>query len=189
MTRRSVARSRFECSTLGVVLPSACYVGTAVHLLQRSQAVRSWRGTGPPYPGRMDAVIRTAEPGDIAAVLTLWVEADAETSHTDDVEGLSCLMAHDPAALLVAVADGRIVGSVIAAWDGWRGSIYRLAVHPAHRRQGLGRRLVSEAGSRLARLGARRLQAIVVGSEPTASGYWRASGWDEQTDRLRFVKG
>ena len=28
-----------------------------------------------------------------------------------------------------------MVGSLIAAWDGWRGSFYRLAVHPERRRQ------------------------------------------------------
>ncbi len=87
-------------------------------------------------------------------MLELWTAADAEPSHTDDAVSLAALVAHDPAALVVAEEHGRIVGSVIAAWDGWRGSIYRLVVAPSHRRQGLARRLVGHAEDRLSEAGA-----------------------------------
>jgi ribosomal protein S18 acetylase RimI-like enzyme len=78
---------------------------------------------------------------------------------------------------------------VIAAWDGWRGSIYRLVVAPSHQRQGLARRLVGHAETRLSAVGARRLQAIVVETEDRAVGFWTAVDWERQTERLRFVKG
>jgi ribosomal protein S18 acetylase RimI-like enzyme len=137
----------------------------------------------------MTTAIRLAAVSDACAVIDLWREADAAPSHTDDVESLTHLIEHDPEALIVADADGRIVGSVIAAWDGWRGSVYRLAVAPDHRRRRLGRRLVARAEERLAAIGAVRLQAIVVESDAQATGFWRASGWRQQVDRLRFVKG
>jgi ribosomal protein S18 acetylase RimI-like enzyme len=38
----------------------------------------------------------------------------------------------------VAEGDGEIVGALIAAWDGWRGNMYRLAVREGHRREGIG---------------------------------------------------
>ena len=78
---------------------------------------------------------------------------------------------------------------MIAAWDGWRGSVYRLVVAPSHRRLGLGGRLLQAAEDRLFGAGAVRLQAIVVEMSPKATGFWRASGWEEQDHRLRFVKG
>jgi hypothetical protein len=84
----------------------------------------------------MTISIRPGRPGDVAHVLELWSAADAEPSHTDDAYSLAALVAHDPAALVVAEEHERIVGSVIAAWDGWRGSVYRLVVAPSHRRQG-----------------------------------------------------
>ena len=71
-----------------------------------------------------------------------------------------------------------------------RGSIYRLVVAPGHRRQGLGRLLLARAEARLQEAGAVRAQAIVVElDELPAVGFWRASGWEEQTERIRFVKG
>src|SRR5271155_1882948 len=130
---------------------------------------------------------RPASDADIPAVLALWRESEAEPSHTDNGDCLARLVAHDPGALIIVETEGRIVASVIAGWDGWRGSIYRLAVAPSHRRRGLGRQLVREAERRLAEIGAIRLQAIVVESYPRARAFWRASGWEQQKERLRFV--
>jgi ribosomal protein S18 acetylase RimI-like enzyme len=132
--------------------------------------------------------LRTGRLSDVDPVLRLWVAAGAEATHTDDVESLSALVADDPSALIVAEEDGSIVGSVIAAWDGWRGSVYRLVVAPSHRRLGLGRQLLGEAEARLSAVGAVRLQAIVVETERKAMGFWRESGWDRQVDRVRFVR-
>jgi ribosomal protein S18 acetylase RimI-like enzyme len=134
-------------------------------------------------------LIRPARAEDIEEVLALWSDAEAEPTRTDDAASLELLLGHDPSALLVAEVDGSLVGTVVSGWDGWRGSIYRLVVHPRHRRQGLARQLLSEAESRLTKLGARRMQAIVVASDQRATGFWETSGWDEQVDRLRFVKG
>lgn len=137
----------------------------------------------------MTPSIRSAQAADLQAVLALWKDADAEPSHTDDADSLGQLIAHDADALIVADAEGLVVGSVIAAWDGWRGSIYRLAVAPKYRRAGLGRRLLREAENRLAMLGAARLQAIVVETDVQATAFWRQTAWEQQAERLRFVAG
>jgi ribosomal protein S18 acetylase RimI-like enzyme len=134
----------------------------------------------------MTAGFRTALPADIPDVLRLWREAAVEPTTTDDAGSLGRLLDHDPGALIVA-DDGVLVGSVMATFDGWRGSIYRLAVAPAHRRTGLGRRLLGAAEQRLAGLGATRLQAVVVDTDDRATGFWRGSGWEQQAGRLRFV--
>jgi ribosomal protein S18 acetylase RimI-like enzyme len=98
-------------------------------------------------------LIRPAHSEDIEEVLALWSDAEAEPTHTDNAASLQLLLRHDPGSLLVSELDGRVVGTVISGWDGWRGSIYRLVVHPRHRRQGLARQLPSEAESRLTKLG------------------------------------
>jgi ribosomal protein S18 acetylase RimI-like enzyme len=107
---------------------------------------------------------------------------------TDSVDSLSGLLAADPGALLVADAGRRVVGSLIAAWNGWRGSFYRLAVHPEYRRRGLATLLVREGETRLRELGAVRLDAIAAADELAAIGFWSAVGYERQGDRSRFVR-
>ena len=52
------------------------------------------------------------------------------------------LLANPAADVLIAEADGVIVGTLVAVWDGWRANMYRLAVEEGRRRQGIARRLI-----------------------------------------------
>lgn len=70
-------------------------------------------------------------------MLALWDAAGSPPSVTDTREGLRRLLAAGEEALLLAEIGVALVGSLIATWDGWRGSFYRLAVSPDLRRKGL----------------------------------------------------
>lgn len=132
--------------------------------------------------------LRPARHEDIDAVLRLWREASAVPSVSDDAASLGNLLDSDSHALLIAELDGQVTGSLIAAWDGWRASFYRLAVSPSHRRRGLARALVAAGEARLRALGARRLTALVDTGEEHALAFWTAAGYRAQRDRLRFVR-
>ena len=137
----------------------------------------------------MNAAIRAATAADIEAVLGVWAEARSAAAQTrDDPEAVQQLIDRDPGALLVAEAGGEVVGALIAGWDGWRGNVYRLAVLPSHRRQGIARQLVEAGHERLRRLGARRVTALVGGEEGAAHGLWRAVGYQRDEFVHRFVR-
>jgi ribosomal protein S18 acetylase RimI-like enzyme len=133
-------------------------------------------------------MIRTATEQDVEPVLCLWDEADGPSSVTDTREGLLRLLATDREALLLAESNGVMVGSLIAAWDGWRGSFYRLAVHPDRRRQGIATALLQEGEHRVQARGAVRFTAIVVEDDPAAMGLWQSVGYSKQQRRVRFVR-
>jgi len=89
---------------------------------------------------------------------------------------------------LVAEEGGRLVGTVIAGWDGWRGNMYRLAVLPRFRRRGIARSLVAEAERRLRAKGARRITALVVKDEEEALAFWHAAEYEHDQRMVRYVK-
>ena len=137
----------------------------------------------------MSVAIRPATAADIEAVLSVWAEARSAAARTpDDPKAVEQLLERDPGALLVAESDGQVVGVLIAGWDGWRGNVYRLAVLPDQRREGIARALVEAGHERLRALGARRITALVGGEEGAAHGLWRAVGYQRDEFVHRFVR-
>jgi ribosomal protein S18 acetylase RimI-like enzyme len=132
-------------------------------------------------------VLRPATTEDVNAVLAFWRLAAEDTDRADTAEALELLLARDPAALILADG-GEIVGSLIAGWDGWRCHLYRFAVHPDRRRQGIGRALLEAAERRFVDVGGRRADAMVLDDNEPAHGAWAASGYVRQPQWSRWVK-
>jgi ribosomal protein S18 acetylase RimI-like enzyme len=133
--------------------------------------------------------VRAAHRGEVDAVLGLWEQARSGHARTEDRrEDVERLIADSPAALLVAEAAGQLVGAVIAAWDGWRGNIYRLAVRDGHRRRGIGLQLVRSAEAYLRDCGARRITALVAHDDEAAGPFWDAAGYPQDAEIGRRVR-
>lgn len=133
-------------------------------------------------------LIRAANPADVDALMALWdVAAENDSRPTDTAEAVTRLLAHDPGACLMAEESGKILGSVIAGWDGWRAHLYRLAVRPEVRRRGIGSLLLAAAADRLTALGATRLDAMVLQSNELGQTIWQAAGYTPQDEWRRWV--
>lgn len=138
-----------------------------------------------------ELLIRSAHEDDLAAVLRLWIEAEVTPpSVSDSMEGLTRLVREPNAVLIIALIEGRLVGSVIGGWDGWRGNIYRLAVAPAYRRKGIARRLVEEIDRALFDKGAERLSALVEHQHPWAIAFCESLhhlGFERDPQFVRYI--
>jgi ribosomal protein S18 acetylase RimI-like enzyme len=134
-----------------------------------------------------DVSIRSGRPEDASALLELWQTSGTLPTVTDDQESIIRLLDNDKDALIVAESGGRIVASVIAAWDGWRGNLYRLAVAPDKRREGIARQLIGEAERRLLEKGAVRFSILVSNKGPAAK-FWSSMGYSEDDRVSRFAR-
>ncbi|HEX4790185.1 MAG TPA: GNAT family N-acetyltransferase [Actinospica sp.] len=135
-----------------------------------------------------DLQIRPAAVDEAAAVLAFWAGAAEGTSISDDPAGVRTLIERDPRALILAVDGDRIVGTVIAGFDGWRCHLYRLAVVPDRRREGIGGALLDAAHARFAELGGRRADAMVLERNETGQRAWSAAGYVREDHWRRWVR-
>jgi ribosomal protein S18 acetylase RimI-like enzyme len=135
-----------------------------------------------------EVVLRPCRPEEVEALLLLWQQAQTTPSPTDTAADLLRALCDSPAVVLVAEASGRLVGSVIGGFDGWRANLYRLAVHPDYRRRGIARALVAEVERQLAQRGARRLTALVESDHPWATSFWAAAGYARDVRMARYVR-
>ncbi|HSS31732.1 MAG TPA: GNAT family N-acetyltransferase [Solirubrobacterales bacterium] len=88
----------------------------------------------------------------------------------------------------MAEEDGEVVGALIAAWDGWRGNLYRLTVRAERRRIGVGRALVRAGEGSLRRRGAARVTALVAFKDERAAGFWNSVGYPSDQEIGRRVR-
>ena len=78
----------------------------------------------------------------------------------------------DDQLFFVAISDNAVIGTIMAGYDGHRGWIYSVAVHPAHRKMGVGSQLVSHAERALTAKGCMKINLqITEGNEAVADFY------------------
>lgn len=140
----------------------------------------------PALEGAPGVRVRPYQEVDAAAVEALWqqVFGYAEPRNAPDLV-LREKVAWDHASgvaplLIVAVREAKLVGTVLAGYDGHRGWLYRLAVAEAMRRQGVGRQLIRHAEDRLRALGCRKVNLQVHAHNEAIAGFWQAVGYSRE---------
>jgi ribosomal protein S18 acetylase RimI-like enzyme len=117
---------------------------------------------------------------DCDAAVQLWRRVEGlEIAEGDDREGVAQFLARNPGLSRVATDGSAIVGVALCGHDGRRGHIYHLAVDPAYRGRGLGKRLLDECLESLRRTGVKRVLIMVAEDNPIGREFWKRSGFEE----------
>jgi len=125
----------------------------------------------------VDLVLRSYRPGDREALVALWSICELTRPWNNPHRDIDRKLARDGDNLLVLEEDNQLIGSVMVGYEGHRGWVNYLAVHPDHRRQGLGRLLMDEAERRLRDLGCAKVNLQVRASNETAREFYRQIGY------------
>lgn len=130
--------------------------------------------------------IRAFELGDYDAALALWSAAEhLGPVPLDEVEKK---LTRDAQLFLVAEDDGQLVGIVMGSTDGRRGWIFRLAVDPTRRTEGIGRALITELEGRFLEIGITRVNLMVVRDNIEGTRFWERLGWSPFDDAVLYSK-
>ncbi|MFG6504150.1 GNAT family acetyltransferase [Microbacterium sp. P05] len=122
--------------------------------------------------------IRPFAPDDTTAVVELWETSGLTRPWNDPLKDIERKRAVQPELFLVAVDDARVVGSVMAGYDGHRGWLYYLASVPDRRGEGIAQALVSAAETRLLAMGCPKVQLMVRPDNTGARGFYDAIGYE-----------
>lgn len=82
-----------------------------------------------------------------------------------------------PDLMLVALEGDRVVGSIMAGYDGHRGWISRIAVPVSHQKTGVGQKLISAAEERLLALGCVKVNLQVVEANAAVVAFYERAGF------------
>ncbi len=123
--------------------------------------------------------LRPYQPSDEFAVVALWHECGLVRPQNDPHQDIARKLRVNPEWFLVADLHGRIVGTVMAGYEGHRGWINYLAVNPALQRGGLGRRLLEEAERLLRAAGCPKINLQVRSDNGAVVAFYRRLGFRE----------
>ena len=140
-----------------------------------------WEAQPNPSPLKGEALpdglsLRSYRDADYEQVAALWAAMGWVDRPRDRREALAYKVTHDAGPFLVAESEGRIIGTAMGTWDGRWAWINRVAVEPAHRRRGIGRRLMREVEARLAAVRAQRA-GLLTGADGDARMFSEGLGY------------
>jgi ribosomal protein S18 acetylase RimI-like enzyme len=77
----------------------------------------------------------------------------------------------------VASVEGSVVGTILAGYDGHRGWLYSVAVHPSHRKNGLGTALVRHAEQALTEKGCMKINLQIISGNGSVAAFYESLGY------------
>ena len=115
---------------------------------------------------------------DYHEVAELWTEVGMWPHVGEDWNWFAGMLARNPNCALVWREEGRVIGTVVGAWDGLRGWIYHLAVTESTRGRGIGGALLAAAESRLQAMGVKQINLMVYEQNGKAGAFYARNGYE-----------
>lgn len=129
-------------------------------------------------------MIRAMTIDDYDEVYHLWkkIRGFGIRSVDDSREGIARFLKRNPTTSVVAVKDGRIVGSILCGHDGRRGCFYHVCVDEEYRRNGIGKAMVVRAMEALKQEEINKVCLIAFTKNDIGNAFWNTIGWTKRLD-------
>ncbi len=111
-------------------------------------------------------------------VVELWEKVFGyETDHNAPELVIEKKIQFENDLFFVAIEQGNIVGTVMSGYDGHRGWIYSLAVHPDYQHRGVGSSMLKFVEKRLSSLGCMKINLQIIQDNRTVKEFYKANGY------------
>lgn len=121
---------------------------------------------------------------DYEEVHNLWMEIHGFgiRSIDDSKEGVERFIRRNPTTSMVAVADGKIIGSILCGHDGRRGCLYHVCVQENYRKHGIGQKMVEACLEALKKEKVNKVNLIAFQKNEVGNRFWKSLGWSFRED-------
>ena len=114
-------------------------------------------------------------------VMAVWKEIFGyATSHNEPGLVIDKKLETNDGLFFVAVDDQKVIGTIMAGYDGHRGWIYAVAVLPDYRKQGIGSQLLAFAEQELINLGCMKVNLQVMQDNAEVEKFYLANGYQTE---------
>ena len=132
-------------------------------------------------------LIRPMTIDDYDEIFAMWqITSKRALSSADERSQIARYLRRNEGLSQVAVADGKIVGTVLAGHDGRRGFIHHMAVLPDYRRRHIGHALAEKAIAKIAAEGIEKTHIFCYQNNETGQNFWRDFGFEKRDDLYVF---
>ena len=131
-----------------------------------------------------DIQIRPMTMEDYEEVFDMWqsISGFGIRSWDDSREGIEKFIARNPGLSVVALHEGRIVGSILCGHDGRRGCLYHVCVRQEYRMLGIGQDMVVRCKNGLRKEGINKINLIAFKSNAVGNKFWQKLNWKHRED-------
>jgi len=128
----------------------------------------------------MNLEITSYNPTYQTAVMDLWKKCNLVVPQNDPIEDIQKKIDVQPELFFVALLKNKLIGSVMAGYDGHRGWLYYLAVLPEYQKKGYGKKLVKKAVNELRKLGCLKVNLQVRTDNTSIVNFYKHLGFKEE---------
>lgn len=132
-------------------------------------------------------LIRIFEEKDRANVIALWSECELIRQWNDPNKDIDRKMAFQPEWFFVMELGGNIIGTIMAGYDGHRGSIFYLAIAQKYQGHGFARKLMEYTAHELEKAGCPKVNLMVRRSNEAVCAFYEKIGY-KQEEIISFGK-
>jgi len=123
--------------------------------------------------------IRVYNDSDKESVISLWEKCGLTTPENDPDKDIDLKKSFQKNLFFVGICDSTLTATLMAGYDGHRGWINYLGVHPRFRGKGFGREMMIHAVKELKNLGCPKINLQVRGTNLSVIDFYKKLGFTD----------